>query len=77
MQISAANILIASQQAAKAAPTRADQAAFASALAKEDTAFEPLAFKRMAEPASAAPTTVPAPKPMASAPKGSQVDIRV
>ncbi len=76
MQISAANILIASQQAAKAAPPRADQAAFASALAKENAAFEPLAFKQMAEPAHAAPSAS-APKPMASAPKGSQVDIRV
>jgi hypothetical protein len=75
MQISAANILIASQQAAKAAPPRADQAAFDSALAKEDAAFGPLAFRQMAE--QPAPVTVPAPKPMASAPKGSQVDIRV
>jgi len=76
MQISAANILIASQQAAKAAPPRPEAGVFAAALAKEKTAFEPIAFKQAAQSAPPAATT-PAPKPMASAPMGSQVDIRV
>lgn len=78
MQISAANILIASQQAAKAAPPRPQAGVFAAALANENkTAFEPLAFKQMAEPA-AQPTPTPAPsKPAAYTPLGSQVDIRV
>jgi hypothetical protein len=74
MQISAANILIASQQAAKAAPPRPEAGVFAAALAKEKTAFEPIAFKQVTQSAPPATTT---PKPMASAPMGSQVDIRV
>ena len=72
MQISAANLLIASQQGAKAAP-RGD-GAFATALAKEKAGFEPLAFKQVAAP-RLAPATPPA--PAASAPMGSQIDIRV
>ena len=69
MQISAANLLIASQQGAKAAP-RSD-GAFAAALTKEKLGFEPLAFKR-----AAAPQLAPA-APPASAPMGSRIDIRV
>jgi len=76
MQISAANLLIVSQQAAKAAPPRAEAGAFAAALAKEKSAFEPLRFKQTAEPAPAA-SAAPAPKPAASAPMGSQIDIRI
>jgi len=76
MQISAANILIASQQAAKAAPPRPEAGVFAAALAKEKTAFEPLAFKQAAQSAQPAETQ-PTSKPTTSAPMGSQVDIRV
>jgi hypothetical protein len=75
MQISAANLLIASQQGAKAAP-RSD-AAFAAALAKEKPGFEPQAFKQVetsAQPALQA--TLPTP-PKAFAPVGSKIDIRV
>lgn len=74
MQISAANLLIASQQGAKAAP-RAD-GAFASALAKEKTGFEPLAFEQVETPAQPAPLAK-SPAPQTPAPVGSQVDIRI
>jgi hypothetical protein len=73
MQISAADLLIVSQQGAKAAPAARPDGAFAAALAKAKPGFEPLAFKQMAvapQPAAAAP-------PAASSPIGSQVDIRV
>ncbi|HEY0282020.1 MAG TPA: hypothetical protein VGC27_05300 [Rhizomicrobium sp.] len=72
MQISAANLLIASQQGAKAAP-RPD-GAFAAALVKEKPGFEPLNFKQAAAPklAAAAP-----PSPQGVAPLGSKIDIRV
>ena len=77
MQISAANIFIASQQAAKAAPPRPEAGAFAAVLANDKkSAFEPLAFKEVAaEPAAATAATS---KPAQKAPRlGSQVDIRV
>jgi hypothetical protein len=77
MQISAANLLIASQQAPPAA--RSD-GAFAAALAQEKTSFEPLAFKQVATSAQAASQVTPAKLPIAqtvSAPMGSQIDIRV
>ena len=69
MQISAANLLVASQQGAKAAPRSGG--AFATALAKEKPGFEPLAFKQVAAPqfAPAAPPTL--------SPMGSQIDILV
>jgi hypothetical protein len=73
MQISAANLLIASQQGAKAAP-RSD-GAFAAALTKEKPGFEPLAFKQVAEAPQRAPAAQPVPQ--ASTPLGSQIDIRV
>jgi len=73
MQISAANLLIAAQQGAKAAP-RSD-GAFAAAMAKEKPGFEPLSFKQVETPPRLAPATPPA--PLASAPVGSQIDIRV
>ena len=77
MQLSAANLLIAAQQAAKASPApRPDGSAFAAALAKEATPFEPLPFKTA--PAAEQPSQPSsAPAPTAAAPKGSQVDIRV
>jgi hypothetical protein len=73
MQISAANLLIASQQGAKAAPLA--DGAFATALAKEKPGFEPLAFKQV----TAAPMLVSAtpPAPPGLAPSGSKIDIRV
>jgi len=77
MQLSAANLLIAAQQAAKASPApRPDGSAFSAALAKEATPFEPLPFKTTSatEQPAAAPS---APAPTAAARLGSQVDIRV
>ncbi|MGA7711257.1 MAG: hypothetical protein WCA81_05105 [Rhizomicrobium sp.] len=78
MQISAANILIASQQAAKAAPPRPEAGVFAAALANEKkTAFEPLSFKQAAQPpAQAAPASTPS-MSATFTPLGLQVDIRV
>jgi hypothetical protein len=73
MQISAANLLIVSQQGTKAAPAAPPDGAFAAALAKEKPGFEPLAFRQMA----AAPQPAAAVPPAASSPIGSQVDIRV
>jgi hypothetical protein len=75
MQISAANLLIASQQGAKAAP-RSD-GAFAAAMAKEKPGFEPLAFKQVETAAQPAPQAKPSAPPTASAPMGSRIDIRV
>jgi hypothetical protein len=75
MQISAANLLVASQQGAKAAPRSGG--AFAATLAKEKSGFEPLAFKQVETPTSPAPQAKPPTAPAASAPVGSQVDIRV
>jgi hypothetical protein len=75
MQISAANLLIAAQQGAKAAP-RSD-GAFAATLAKDKPGFEPLAFKPVETAAHPAPQAKPPAPPTASAPIGSQIDIRV
>ena len=76
MQLSAANILIAAQQATKQVPQAQPNAkAFASALADHANggSFAPLDFKQTA--------TVPAPQPTAqksSAPQlGGQNDIRI
>ena len=86
MQLSAANLLIASQQLARGAVrTPADaQAQFASALAKEKaapaTGFEPMDFKP-ATPAKPAPAAAPAQAPAtgyAGGMKlGANIDIRV
>ena len=76
MQISAANLLIASQQGAKAAPAAPTDGAFAAALAKEKPAFEPLTFKQ-AEAQPMPQAAKPAASQSAMAPLGSQVDIRV
>ncbi len=75
MQISAANLLVASQQGAKAAPR--SNGAFATELAKEKPGFEPLAFKQAEPPTQPATQAKPPALPMASAPLGSQIDIRV
>jgi hypothetical protein len=77
MQLSAANLLIASQQAAKATP-RPDAKAFAAAM--EKAAFEPLAFKEVAAAPKAAPQVQPTSQPPAQnafARLGSQLDIKV
>jgi len=81
MQLSAANLLIASQQVAagtaKAAPDA--KAQFSAALAKENAVvgagFEPLDFKK----ASGAPAAPSATAPSYGGPAriGAQVDIRV
>lgn len=64
MQISPANLLIAAQQGARAAP---------AAKAGEKTRFEPLDFKQADRtPQIASPTPA-----AAVAPPGSQIDIRV
>ena len=77
MQLSAANLLIAAQQAAKAsAAPRPDGSAFSAALAKEATPFEPLPFKDAPASKPQAPARSE-PIQTASAPIGSQVDIRV
>ncbi len=85
MQLSAANLLIASQQLTRGAPRPAPdaQARFTSALAKEggadEAAFEPMAFKQAA-PATApqaAPAQAPAAGYNASARLGANLDIRV
>ena len=84
MQLSAANLLIASQQLARpAAATSANaQAQFAAAIAKEkgvDAAFEPMAFRQMApgEPAPSAPSPRPDAGYRAGTGLGAQLDIRV
>jgi hypothetical protein len=89
MQLSAANLLIASQQIARGAqqPAPDTQAKFAAALAKEKsasgvTAFEPLEF---APPATSSPLSapvsdtsgVPASGYGRTSPLGANVDIRV
>jgi hypothetical protein len=86
MQISAANLLIASQQNAGAAAPRAQpQTAFASQIKSvqesETSEFSPLSF-RQNTPASARATSTPEPPQTSqhSAPPkilGSQLDIKV
>ncbi|MDE1937767.1 MAG: hypothetical protein KGI68_02000 [Alphaproteobacteria bacterium] len=76
MQISAANLLVASQQQAKPSAQPAPTA-FAAALAEEKSAFEPLPFKSAAAPAQAAPTQAKRPQPSQPAALGSHIDIRV
>ncbi|MBU6299815.1 MAG: hypothetical protein KGJ79_07775 [Alphaproteobacteria bacterium] len=71
MQISAANLLVASQQQAKP-PVRPNQSAFAAALSDEKLPFEPLSFKSAVVPEQTAGATRPQPTAL-----GSRVDIRV
>ena len=87
MQLSAANLLVASQQIARAAqpPAPDAQAKFAALLAKEKPAaaaatFEPLEFALAAPPATrqAPPANeAPAGGSGARGPLGANVDIRV
>jgi hypothetical protein len=85
MQLSAANLLIASQQLARGAakPAPDAQAQFAAALAKEkgvqSAGFEPMDFKQAgpARPASGAPAQAPATGYNAAARMGANLDIRV
>jgi hypothetical protein len=90
MQLSAANLIIASQQLARGAakPVPEALAQFTAALAKEKgvketAAFEPMDFKQAAAPAKPAPTAARTP---AQAPTtgygtartlGGNIDIRV
>lgn len=87
MQLSAANLLIASQQIARGShpPSPQAQAQFAAALAKEKgvepAQFEAMDFKRAApaaaaKPAPAAPAQPPATGYNAAAPIGANLDIR-
>lgn len=86
MQLSAANLLIASQQIARGAvkPSADAQAQFTAALAKEkgieSASFEPMDFKQSAPAAKAAPTA-PAQTPSAgyggTMRLGANIDIRV
>jgi hypothetical protein len=80
MQLSAANLLLASQQAPKQAPAQPKpQAAFSAALKSEqgatEASFEPLAFKAADLPATAS-SGAPASYNAAGKP-GSNIDIRV
>ncbi len=80
MQLSGANLLIASQQAPKQAPSPPQpQAAFAAALKTEKAdmpgAFEPLQFKAADVPAK--PASNPAMPHNGARKPGSTVDIRV
>ncbi|HEX4301215.1 MAG TPA: hypothetical protein VHZ78_00370 [Rhizomicrobium sp.] len=84
MQLSAANLLIASQQLARGSqqPSPQAQAQFSAALAKENGVedFAPLDFKKSA-PAAKAPDPAPAPAPSTgyggASPLGARLDIRV
>jgi hypothetical protein len=86
MQLSGANLLIASQQTARAEPKppAGAQAPFAKVLAKdggvEGAAFEPMQFRPASGPAKALEATSPAvPKPSTGGPTrpGAHLDIRV
>jgi hypothetical protein len=73
MQISAANLVIASQQGA--VPAARPDGAFAAVLAQEKPDFEPLTFKQtQTQPA---PAVMPSASQTSFAPIGSRVDIRV
>lgn len=91
MQLSAANLLIASQQIARGAqqPSPEGQAKFAAELARENfssrvAAFEPLEFAPAAGASAAVPAARAVPAATASAtgyggtsPLGANIDIRV
>ena len=75
MQLSAANLLIAAQQAARQIP-QPNAKAFSAALATEsakDDLFAPLDFKQ------AAPVSTPRPEPSreTAGPAGTRLDIRI
>jgi len=77
MQLSAASLLIAAQQAARQAQSAQPNAkAFSAALAADsskDELFAPLAFKQTAP----VPETRPAPAQGATSRLGTQLDIRI
>jgi hypothetical protein len=84
MQLSAANLILASQQSARAtAPTPPDaQANFATALTRtgnvEAAAFEPLEFKQPAPAKAVAPDTTPSGAGFGGTVRlGANIDIRV
>jgi hypothetical protein len=86
MQLSAANLLIASQQIARGQQQASPQAQaqFSAALAKENgvesAGFEPMDFKQAApaaKPAVAAPAQPPAARYGGGSPIGGRLDIRV
>ncbi len=85
MQLSAANLIIASQQLARGAakPSPDAQAQFTAALAKEKGVegvdFEPMNFKPAAAPRAAetAATATPATRYNTAARLGANIDIRV
>ncbi len=85
MQLSAANLLIASQQLASGSqpPSPQAQAQFSAALAKENgvegAGFEPMDFKQAApaKQAAAAPAQPPAAAYGGGSPIGGNLDIRV
>lgn len=85
MQLSAANLIIASQQIARGAAKPVADGQFAQALAKEQgvketDAFEAMEFKRAAtaaKPAMATPAQAPAMGYGASGSMGANLDIRV
>ncbi|HEY0107405.1 MAG TPA: hypothetical protein VGB91_15095 [Rhizomicrobium sp.] len=82
MQLSAANLLIASQQLARgnAKPTPDAPAQFASALAKQKgvEGFEPMNFKSAPAPSAPAPApAAPAKSYNLAARLGANIDIRV
>ncbi len=84
MQLSAANLLIASQQIARGVQPPPHDAQFAATLAKENSApaaaaFEPIEFKQAA-PDQSPSTTAAMPGTTAfgrASPLGGNVDIRV
>jgi hypothetical protein len=87
MQLSAANLLIASQQIARGSnqPSPQAQAQFATALAKEKgveaPAFEAMDFKQTGPAAKPAAMAAPAQPPQAgynaASPIGANLDIRI
>jgi len=83
MQLSAANLLIASQQLARPRAATDAPAQFAAAMAKESgveaAGFEPMDFKQAApaKAASPAPAQAPAAGYNASGRLGANLDIRV
>lgn len=85
MQLSAANLIIASQQHARGTvrPSPDAQAQFTAALAKEKgvdaTGFEPMDFKAAApaKPVASAPVQAPATGYGAGQRLGANIDIRV
>ena len=85
MQLSAANLIIASQQLARSAKPQADGPQFARALAKEQGAKEAVAFEAIdfkpaappAKPAAATPAQTPVASYGAAKPLGGNLDIRV